>query len=789
MLSNMADLFTHANEKNLPPDALSVHQAKWELKRLAREIKKHDVLYYQNDSPIISDAQYDALRQRNEAIEKLFPELVRDDSPSKTVGAKAVEKFGKVEHKVPMLSLANAFTREDLEDFVTRTRKFLGLKEADELEFVAEAKIDGLSFSARYEDGIFVKGATRGDGSVGEDITENLKVVRCGGNPPYLFPLDLRKSALQIEKRFSLFGLRNNNIEIPDILEVRGEVYMSHEDFKKLNEEQAKKGEKIFANPRNAAAGSLRQLDPKVTESRNLNYLVYGWGEFPMLQKWKGDKDLYTQQQVLTFIYDLGLAINGKFKKSDSCKNLELFKTIDELISFYEEISNKRSAYEHDIDGVVYKVNRLDYQERLGAISRSPRWAIAHKFPAEQAVTVLEKITIQVGRTGALTPVANLKPVNVGGVMVSRATLHNEDEIVRKDICEGDTVTLQRAGDVIPQIISVNLSMRPNNSLPFKFPHNCPVCGSLAVREEDEAVRRCTGGLMCGAQGLERLKHFVARDAFDIEGLGEKQLEEFWHEGIIRNPVDIFKLEGVGQMPLPVEESQGEGANLNSNALSCRGRELASREGWGKKSAENLFKAINQRRKIRLDRFIYALGIRHVGQGNARLLAINYSSFENWKRSMIQASHPVSDGEESLGWKHYNVDSSIIGKGFVSLLSINGIGEKVETSIVDFFREPHNRKILHELAELIEIEDMEKVADGSPVSGKTIVFTGTLVKMTRQEAKAKAESLGAKVVGSISAKTDILVAGADAGSKLKKATELGVNIISEDEWLVMVGQK
>jgi len=624
------------------------------------------------------------------------------------------------------------------------------------LAFVAEAKIDGLSFSARYEDGIFVQGSTRGDGSVGEDITENLKVVRG-------FPLKLKdnshpeqsEGSTATQTNGSFTGVQDDTA-LPKILEVRGEVYMSHEEFKKLNAQQEKKGEKLFANPRNAAAGSLRQLDPKITASRNLNYFVYGWGEFDKLQEWKGDAQKYTQQNITEYLLDLGFCINRDSKIKEIWN---LPKNSDELYEFYEVVQRKRSTLDYDIDGVVYKVNRLDYQERLGAISRSPRWAIAHKFPAEQAITLLEKITVQVGRTGALTPVASLRPINVGGVMVSRATLHNEDEIARKDIREGDTVTLQRAGDVIPQILSVDLSLRPKNSQVFVFPTHCPICGSLAVREEDEAVRRCTGGLTCGAQGVERLEHFVSRDAFDIEGLGEKQIEAFWDEGIIKSPVDIFKLERVNSEPLIVDHKDGSRPMIHAS--------LSSREGWGKKSAENLFNAINARRKIRLDRFIYALGIRHVGQGTARLLALNYGSFVNWYGAMVNPNLSQGEGE--------------------SLLSINGIGEKVATSILDFFREPHNLKTLNELSTIIEIEDMEKVAAGSPVSGKTIVFTGTLVKMTRQEAKAKAESLGAKVAGSISAKTDILVAGEDAGSKLKKATELGVKIISEDEWLRLVG--
>lgn len=755
----MNDLFTNQNEKELAPTELSVYQAKQELKRLALEIKKHDELYHAKDAPIISDAEYDKLRRRNDEIEKLFPELIRINSPSKAVGSAPAEKFGKVEHKVPMLSLANAFTREDVEDFVARIRKFLGLKDEEELEFIAEAKIDGLSFSARYEDGVFVRGSTRGDGVVGEDITENLKVIK---GFPLQLPLPLGEGS--------------------SFLEVRGEVYMSHDNFSKLNAEQEKKGEKIFANPRNAAAGSLRQLDSKITASRPLSYFVYGWGELDVLEKWKGDRTKYTQQYIMNYLRELGFCYY--------IWSANTFKSANDIYHFYEMMQKRRATLDYDIDGVVYKVNRLDYQERLGSISRSPRWAIAHKFPAEQAITMLEKITVQVGRTGALTPVANLKPINVGGVMVSRATLHNEDEIIRKDIREGDTVTIQRAGDVIPQIVAVDLSLRPENSKAFVFPSHCPVCGSLAVREEDEAIWRCTGGLICDAQAVERLRHFVSRSAFDIEGLGEKQIEAFWHERIIHSPADIFTLERRDK-----ENKFGS---------------IANREGWGKKSAENLFKAINERRKIRLDRFIYALGLRHVGQGTARLLALNYGSYTKWYEAMVDAnSLPLEVG--GLGWgcpassmqKEISSDKIFCneiplgkhphpnplasrGREYMDLLAINGIGEKVATSILDFFREPHNLTTLDELSALLEIEDMENVSADSPVSGKIIVFTGTLIKMTRPEAKAKAESLGAKVAGSVSAKTDILVAGEDAGSKLKKASELGVKVMTEDEWLGLV---
>lgn len=710
----MSDLFSYKKETDLEPGSLSKEQAEHELARLAIEIKKHDDLYYQKDAPVISDAAYDALRIRNEQIEKLFPDLIREDSPSKTVGAKPLEKFGKVEHKVPMLSLANAFTRENIKDFVDRVKRFLGLSEDEGIEFFAEPKIDGLSFSARYENGIFVQGATRGDGFVGEDITENLKVV-------HGFPLRL---------------ISAQDGEQPEVLEVRGEVYMSHNNFTKLNKRNEEIGAKIFANPRNAAAGSLRQLDSGITASRHLQYFIYSVSELGNINIGS------TQSEALQNLGAMGFSTNHEAR---------ITSDVDSMLELYENIYRKRPKLEYDIDGVVYKVNRFDLQARLGSVSRSPRWAIAHKFPAEQAKTILEKISVQVGRTGALTPVANLTPINVGGVIVSRATLHNEDEIARKDIREGDTVILQRAGDVIPQIVAVDLSMRQKNSIKFEMPQYCPVCGSMAVREEEEAVRRCTGGLICEAQAVERLKHFVSRNAFDIEGLGEKQIEAFFGEGIIKNPVDIFTL-----------QQRDEENKFGS---------IVNREGWGKKSAENLFNAINQRCKIKLDRFIYALGIRHVGQGIARLLALNYGSFERFKE---QVSGAMFQEEKKIP---------------ESLLAIDGIGHKVAESIAEFFIEPHNIEIINRLCKIIEIENMESVSGDSPISGKTVVFTGTLIKMTRQEAKAKAESLGAKVAGSVSNKTDYVVAGEDAGSKLKKATELGVKVLTEDEWVELAGRK
>jgi DNA ligase (NAD+) len=688
---------------NTSIDELTDRTAKIELERLANVIEEHN-RFYADGNEKISNAEYDSLLIRNSAIEERFPHLVREDSPSKKVGYAPSGKFGKVQHTVPMLSLANAFSEDDIKDFFDKVRRFLGLDEMEEIEIFVEPKIDGLSFSARYEHGVFVRGATRGDGTTGEDITENLRQI---------VPDKLQGT-------------------FPDILEIRGEVYMSHQDFQKLNDEQQKNRGKIFANPRNAAAGSLRQLDANITKSRNLKYFIYGWGEI--------SSDISkTQSDIMECFKAMGLATNPLSVKVNN---------LSQVINNYKLMYAKRPQLDYDIDGIVYKVNSLDWQKRLGAISRSPRWAIAHKFPAEQAKTILEKITIQVGRTGALTPVAELVPINVGGVVVSRATLHNKDEIERKDIREGDTVVIQRAGDVIPQIVEVDKNLRPKCSTPFIFPETCPDCGSLTQKEEGEAVTRCTGGLVCKAQIVERLKHFVSRDAFDIEGLGEKQIEAFWAEGIISKLSDIFDLE------------ENDKKSLKS---------ITNKDGWGKKSAENLFNAIRQRKNIELNRLIYALGIRFVGTSTAKLLAFRYGSFANWKQNMIDAA--LDENSEA-----YN-----------ELLSIDGIGKKVASSITSFFTEAHNIAELNELSSKLNIQNVEKPTANSPVTAKTVVFTGTLVKMSRAEAKSKAESLGAKVSGSVSAKTDIVIAGEDAGSKLKKAQELGVRVISEDEWLELIG--
>jgi DNA ligase (NAD+) len=696
-----------------PVEHLTLEEAAEELERLAGEIAHHDKLYYQKDAPEISDAAYDALRLRNEAIERLYPELVREDSPSRRVGAAPAGAFGKVVHKVPMLSLSNGFADEDVTEFWGRVRRFLNMGEDAVLEVTAEPKIDGLSAALRYEKGRFVQGATRGDGREGENVTENLRTIA-----------DVPRH------------LKGRNI--PDVFEVRGEVYMSHADFSALNARRAKEGEPLFANPRNAAAGSLRQLDPAVTASRPLRFFAYAWGEASVIP---GE----TQAEVVEAFRHWGFPVNPMFRVCGSA---------EELLAFYHDVEERRARLGYDIDGVVYKVNRLDWQGRLGFVSRSPRWALAHKFPAEQAMTILRDIEIQVGRTGALTPVARLEPVTVGGVVVSNATLHNEDEIERKDIRIGDTVVVQRAGDVIPQIVRVVEERRPENAHRFRFPDRCPECGSHAVREINEktgkvdAVRRCTGGLICPAQAVERLRHFVSRNAFDIEGLGEKQIAAFYEDGLIAQPGDIFTLEERDRKSL---------------------KKLKDREGWGETSAGNLFKAINERRKVGLDRFIFALGIRHVGETNARLLARSYGTLEHFVEEMEAAADPQSEA-----WR--------------SLTAIDGVGDVLAGALIDFFAEKHNRRVLKALAEAgVEAMPLAAQETSSPIAGKTVVFTGSLERMTRSEAKARAEQMGAKVAGSVSAKTDLVVAGPGAGSKLAKAAELGIEVISEDEWMEMAG--
>jgi DNA ligase (NAD+) len=709
-------------------EKLTSAEAGKELDRLAKQIAEADRKYHGEDAPDISDADYDALRRRNAEIEARFPLLVRADSPSHRVGAKASAKFAKVTHRVPMLSLDNAFSDEDVAEFLGRVRRFLGLKEGEEIAITAEPKIDGLSASLRYENGILVQAATRGDGFEGEDITSNAKTASD-------IPLRLRGKP-------------------PAVLEVRGEVYMTHKAFEALNKRQEKDGKPTYANPRNSAAGSIRQLDPSITAKRDLSFFAYTWGE---VSKLPAD----TQWAMLEKFKEYGFAVNPLVKRCE---------TLEEILKFYRDIETKRARLDYDIDGVVYKVDRLDLQERLGFVSRSPRWATAHKFPAEQAETVLEGIEIQVGRTGKLAPVARLKPVTVGGVVVQNATLHNEDEIERLDARIGDTVVIQRAGDVIPQVLRVIAEKRPKNSKPYKFPQLCPVCGSHAVREVDEKTgkvdvdRRCTGGLICDAQTVERLKYFVGRDQFDIEGLGGTMIELFHEKGLLKEPADIFALTEKPEKVSKVLAQQR--ASLSEGRRAAEGKDpvktKAKKEDREDKVVENLMAAIEHRRTIGLDRFINALGIRHVGETTARLLARHYRSIDAFLDGM-----KVDNAKEELE-------------------SLEGIGGVVAEAIHDFFDEPHNVKAVKRLLEWLDVTDMAAPAKSSPVSGKTVVFTGTLEKMTRQEAKARAESLGAKVSGSVSAKTDIVVGGPGAGSKLKDAQKHNVQVLDEDAWLKLI---
>ena len=691
---------------SLPADRLSVLEAEAELARLAAEIAEHDRAYHQEDAPTISDAEYDALRQRSADIERRFPHLVRPDSPSHRVGAAPAGAFEKITHTRPMLSLENAFSDEDAHEFERGIRRFLALGDDEAVAFTAEPKIDGLAITLRYEKGRLVQASTRGDGLVGENVTANVETIR------------------DIPRRLE-------GPDVPDAIDVRGEIYMARADFLALNEAQTAAGLKTFANPRNAAAGSLRQLDPAITRSRPLCFWAYAWGEAT-------PSPTGNHSDMLARFRTWGLPVNPLIRR---CAG------IDEALAFHRDLGAERAHLPYEIDGAVYKVDRLDWQVRLGMRSRAPRWAIAHKFPAEQAQTVVERIDIQVGRTGSLTPVARLAPVGVGGVVVTNATLHNEDEIARKDVRVGDTVIVQRAGDVIPQVVAVVADRRPPDAVPYVFPDHCPVCGAHASREEGEAVRRCTGGLTCAAQAVERLRHFVARDAFDIEGLGEKQVRAFWEAGLLRGPADIFTLAA----------RDGEA-----------GVPLARREGWGETSSRNLFAAIEARRTIALERFLYALGIRHVGQTNARLLARHYGSLAAFRAAMEAAEDRESEAYSDLD-------------------NIAGIGPVVAEALVDFFAEPHNRDVVAALAAIVAVQDFVQPLSSSPVSGKTVVFTGTLERMTRDEAKARAEALGAKVAGSVSKKTDIVVAGPGAGSKLAKAAELGVKTLTEDEWLALIG--
>ncbi len=690
-----------AGTRDIPVARMTPLEAASELKALAREIARHDKAYYQKDAPLVSDAEYDALRRRNRDIEAAFPHLVRKDSPSHRVGATPAAGFAKVTHARPMLSLSNAFDDAEVTEFVARVRRFLGLDDDEAVALVCEPKIDGLSVSLRYEDGRFILGATRGDGTTGEDVTANLRTLK-----------DIPET------------LKN----APKVLEVRGEVYMTRKDFARLNRDLGAAGMKAFANPRNAGAGSLRQKNPAVTAARPLKFFAYAWGE-------ASEAVADSQWEFLKRLRAWGFPTNPLGK---------LFQRVEDCLAAYRDIEAKRTKLDYDIDGMVYKVNRLDWQQRLGQVSRAPRWAVAHKFAAEKAKTQIVGIETQVGRTGTLTPVAHLEPVTVGGVVVSRATLHNEDYIAEKDIRVGDTVVVQRAGDVIPQVLEVVDDAAHKRRPKYKFPDKCPRCGSLAIREEGEAARRCTGGLVCPAQRLERLKHFVSRDAFDIEGLGAKHVEDFVADGLIESPADIFR-------------------------LARRGDEIAARDGWGETSAAKLVKGIDDRRTVSLPRFIYALGIRQVGQATARLLAKQYGSLANWRRQMKAAEERQSEAYQEL-------------------LNIDGVGPSVADDILGFFAESHNRDVLDALDKELAVEDFAAPdASSSPLAGKTVVFTGTLESLSRAEAKAKAEALGAKVAGSVSKKTDYVVVGADAGSKAKKAKELGVATLTEDEWRKLVG--
>lgn len=712
-------------EPDLDVEGMTEEAARAELARLGERIAAADIAYHQKDAPEITDADYDGLKRRYMALEAAFPELKTAESLSDRVGAAPADGFSKIVHRVPMLSLGNAFSDEDVAEFVARGYKFFGLEKELKLVFTAEPKIDGLSASLRYENGVFVQGATRGDGAEGEDITENLKTI---GDIPH----------------------RLKGRDWPAIVEVRGEVYMTHAEFQKLNARAEAKGTQTYVNPRNTAAGSLRQLDSRVTATRKLNFFAYAWGEV-------SEPFAETQFAAVQKLHDWGFPINPLMVRCNS---------VGEMLAQYRKIEMQRATLGYDIDGVVYKLDRLDLQRRWGFVARAPRWAIAHKFPAEQATTILEGIDIQVGRTGALTPVARLKPVTVGGVVVENATLHNEDYIkgigsngqtIREgaDLRIGDTVTVQRAGDVIPQIVAVVDDGAHKARPAYQFPTHCPVCGSEAVREVNEktgkldAVRRCTGELVCPAQAREQLRHFVSRDALDIEGLGDKQVAAFFDSGRVMRAADIFTLEARDARSL---------------------KKLKDEEGWGEISVRNLFGAISARRTPDLDRFIFALGIRHVGATTATLLARSFGTFEAFEDNAVRAAEGDAAAHEAF-------------------LAIDGIGETVAQSVMAFFGNERNREALLALLGEVHPKTFEvSVSTDSEVTGKTVVFTGSLEKMTRSEAKAMAERLGAKVSGSVSAKTDLVVAGPGAGSKLKKAEELGIAVIDEQAWLELAGQ-
>ena len=768
-----------------PVDQLDLAGAEAELARLTAELARHDALYHAEDAPEISDADYDALKRRALAIEDAFPALTTAASPSQVVGGPVSSQFAEVRHGVPMLSLDNAFSAEEVTDFDARIRRFLKLSADEHIAFVAEPKIDGLSASLRYEHGKLVRGATRGDGRTGEDVTANLRTISD-------IPHTLGGSGW------------------PEVIEVRGEVYAPNEEFDAFNTAAEAEGRRTYANPRNFAAGSLRQKDPAITAKRPLRFFAYAWGE-------RSADFADTQAHALNALKSWGFKVNPRSERVEDAAG---------LIALYDGLQTDRAGLGYDIDGVVYKVDRLDWQQRLGFVARTPRWAIAHKFPAQQAQTVLEGIDIQVGRTGSLTPVARLHPVTVGGVVVRNATLHNEDEIARKDVRIGDTVVLQRAGDVIPQIVSVVLDKRPADAVPYPFPTHCPVCGSEAVREGDEVRRRCTGGLICDAQLVERLKHFVGRRAFDIEGLGEKQLIAFHERGWLHEPADIFRLAR--------DESRLD--------------ELRSEDGYGETSVRNLIAGIDARRTIALDRLIFALGIREIGEQTSILLARHFGSWNAFHAACLQAAVGIPSAEwtqlaEGHGvsgrtlsvlseatppaddpWPEAPLDQKLAlafpgvatpARRALALLApdwpaiirlaqvardegpsmtlgeiagIAGVGPVAARALAQFFHEPHNRAVVDALIEQLDmVEDAERPKTDTAVAGKTVVFTGALERFTRDEAKARAESLGAKVSGSVSKKTDYLVAGPGAGSKMAEAQKHGVVILTEDEWLALIG--
>jgi DNA ligase (NAD+) len=695
---------TASNTSNLPEMPETSTEARKQHAEISERVRSFNEAYYVNDAPLVPDAEYDALFNRLFELESRYPTL-KKNSPTQEVGAAPADGFAKVKHARPMLSLGNAFSREDIVDFLARIRRFLNITAHSPVEVVGEPKIDGLSLSLRYENQKLVTAATRGDGSEGEDVTANVAHI---GDIPKTLPDGT-----------------------PHVVEIRGEVYMARSAFQKLNETQAEAGGKTFANPRNAAAGSLRQLDPSISAKRPLRFFAYSFGEL-------SESLAQTQWEFLQKVEGWGFVTNPLTR---------LLNDADDIMAFYDELGKQRPDLDYDIDGIVYKVNDFELQLRLGFVSRSPRWAIAHKFPAEKARTRLNAIDIQVGRTGALTPVARLEPVTVGGVVVSNATLHNRDEIDRLGVRVGDMVVIQRAGDVIPQVVEVILDERPEGTSDYQFPDSCPKCGSHAMREEGEAVTRCTGGLICPAQAVERLKHFVSRNAFDIDGMGAKNVETFFELGWLKSPGDIFRLE------------------------SDHGEAIRKLEGWGAKSATKLFDGVNERRTIGLDRFIYALGIRQIGQATAKLLARHYGSVNEWRSAMISANEADSDALREL-------------------INIDQIGPGVAKDLIEFMAEEHNLEVLEDLQNVLNITDVEApTVSDNPVNGKTVVFTGKLELFSRNEAKVKAESLGAKVAGSVSAKTDYLVAGPGAGSKLKKAEELGVTVLDEQGWLDLIADE